>query len=126
MSDQLYGFEKKTRKEDLMDLQARLSPEAAADDETFRRMIERSVLVLELYDGELADALKVSRPTVNRWRNGRNLPHPVMRNPIIRWLKQEVRAKLRRLQAIERDRRATAAPGPRVRAAAGRTALRVK
>ena len=40
-------------------------------------------------DSELADALSVSRPTISRWRRGKNLPHKAMRQAILDWLVKE-------------------------------------
>jgi len=40
------------------------------------------------YIVKLADELKVSQSTINRWRNGRNLPHPNIAEPIIERLEE--------------------------------------
>jgi len=40
------------------------------------------------YIGELADELRVSKPTIKRWVNGRNLPHPKITEPIIKRLEE--------------------------------------
>jgi len=55
------------------------------DDEAFRDIIERSVamgVAVKMFSSKLS----VSQPTVNRWKNGLNLPHPLMRHHIYRWL----------------------------------------
>lgn len=41
-----------------------------------------------LDDAKLADYLNVSRPTIERWRNKRNYPHPFMIPGILRALKE--------------------------------------
>jgi len=38
-------------------------------------------------DQELGDGLGVSRSTFNRWTQGKNLPHPVMRKKILSYFK---------------------------------------
>lgn len=38
-------------------------------------------------DVELATMLRVSWPTIQRWRAGESAPHPVGREPILRALK---------------------------------------
>jgi hypothetical protein len=37
-------------------------------------------------DNELADALSVSKPTITRWKAGKNLPHDAMRLPVLKFL----------------------------------------
>lgn len=108
----------------LADFQALLSQESAVDDEQFQHVIGRAVEALEMSDEDLADNIKVSRPTINRWKNGRNLPHPLMRRPIIAWLNQQVTAKLRLLSRLEGG--ATQPRRTRVRAAGAGAALRAK
>ncbi len=50
--------------------------------------------MLELEDGELADILKVSRPTVSRWARGEAAPHRLGRMPALQVLIDLVRARL--------------------------------
>lgn len=108
----------------LTDFQALLSQESAVGDEQFQHVIGQAVEALEMSDEDLADNIKVSRPTINRWKNGRNLPHPLMRGPIIAWLNQQVAAKLRFLSRLEGS---TNQPRrTRVRAAGAGAALRSK
>lgn len=52
------------------------------DDGQFRHLINACQAVLEMSDQEIGGKLMVSRPTVNRWVNGKNLPHRAMRKPI--------------------------------------------
>lgn len=51
-------------------------------DEEFQVMIERALECVT--EEELADAISVSQPSVERWSRGENLPHPVMRKHIAR------------------------------------------
>ena len=69
------------------------------DDGVFLRLFRRVQELLELSDQQIGDSLRVSRPTVNRWMNGRNLPHPLMRIPIAKWAVEQV---IRRLKVLEK------------------------
>jgi hypothetical protein len=57
------------------------------DDAAFTSIVARGMTVLRLLDSDLALPLGVSRPTVNRWKNGANAPHPAMRKHVFAWLK---------------------------------------
>ena len=57
------------------------------DDAASSSVVARGMAVLSLLDSDLATNLSVSRPTVNRWKNGANAPHPVMRKHVFDWLK---------------------------------------
>ncbi len=39
--------------------------------------------LLNMDDTQIADALKVSRPTISRWANGKSFPHGLMRKLVI-------------------------------------------
>lgn len=65
------------------------------DDDGFSILLKRAQHHFGLSDGDLADEFLVSRPTVNRWINGRNLPHRVMRKPITEWIAAEAARWLR-------------------------------
>ena len=53
------------------------------DDDTFQGMMIRAVSMLGLV--EVATQLKVSKPTVERWTKGTNLPHMALRPSIQNW-----------------------------------------
>lgn len=55
-------------------------------DDDFRTVFIDAVSFLEMTDGEIAGALRISRPTVSRWKCGRNLPHPGFRGPVLKCL----------------------------------------
>lgn len=76
------------------------------NDTRFSLLISRARLLFEMSDAELATELLVSRPTVNRWINGRNLPHRAMRRPILDWIAKRASQKLRvrRETAVARER----------------------
>lgn len=56
------------------------------DTEMFHELLQRAMSLLNLGDKDLAHQFNVSRPTVSRWRTGKNAPHPAMRTPIYSWL----------------------------------------
>jgi len=69
-------------------------------DEEFPKMLLLAQLLLEISDQEMADALSVSRPTINRWTNKRNLPYLAMRKPVSTWISKRVAEKIRSLDAL--------------------------
>ena len=73
------------------------------DDGAFRAVVARGMDVLQLLDSDLAHQFGVSRPTVTRWRNGANAPHPAMRKPVFAWLKGRASALLNR-EPVAADR----------------------
>ncbi len=48
--------------------------------------IAKGIINTNMTHQEIADALLVSRSTINRWATGKNLPHRAMRKPILEWL----------------------------------------
>jgi len=68
----------------------RVKPAAMTDDETFLAALEE---VRKIHsDLEISTALGVSLSTVNRWTQGKSLPHPVYRKPILTWIKNNAKA----------------------------------
>jgi hypothetical protein len=55
-------------------------------DEQFKTLLNRGMELLRLIDADISKEFGVSRPTVNRWRNGANAPHPAMRKPLFNYL----------------------------------------
>jgi hypothetical protein len=45
---------------------------------TFKEKLELALRGTNIENGDLCRVLGVSRPTVQRWRNGVNEPHPAM------------------------------------------------
>ena len=72
-------------------------------DGEFQRILGEAQALLEMSDQEIADALSVSRPTVNRWVNGKNLPYYAMRKPILSWIGDQLTVKVKRLEASARQ-----------------------
>lgn len=73
------------------DLARRIEIEHDAD---FRAFVHKARLVLEMTESDIADALSVSRPTYNRWVNGRNTPHPLMRQSCVNRILKLVQRKI--------------------------------
>jgi len=87
-----------TRERTLRDLREHLSECDVRQDGAFHEAFCEALLLLELSDQDVADGLLVSRPTVNRWKNGKNLPHPALRKPIFSWCSELAARKLRLLE----------------------------
>lgn len=52
------------------------------NDRQFMHLVICSMQELNLTDKDVAEMIGVSIPTVERWKNGKNAPHPAMR-PVI-------------------------------------------
>ena len=79
-----------------------------ADDAKFQDLLNESQRVLELSDSEVADILMVSRPTINRWSNGKNLPHRRVRKAVFTWIADTAS---KRLRIVEKSRAVFGAAG---------------
>jgi len=66
----------------------------------FQSLLNRAQALLEMNDQEIGDALRVSRPTVNRWMRGKSLPHRALRKPIAEWVLRQLTLKIKRIEAI--------------------------
>jgi hypothetical protein len=89
-----------SREASLGDLLKRSASEAdVRSDKLFHEVFREAKRLLELSEDEISEVLLVTRPTVNRWVNGRNLPHPAMRRSIFDWIHKEAR---RRFDNIKR------------------------
>lgn len=77
---------------------------AAEDDNTalFHDLISRSATVLGLTDKDFAKGFKISRPSVNRWRNGMSAPQPVMRKYVYDFLVKRTQELIRLHEKEER------------------------
>lgn len=67
-----------------------------SDDAVFQFLLKQSELVLGMSDADLAREFRVSRPTVNRWRSGKNAPYFMARKGIIEFLKRKTRSKIKK------------------------------
>jgi DNA-binding transcriptional regulator YiaG len=84
-----------TREQDLRDVREHLSGCNVKQDLAFFEALAHALRTLELSDQDVADGLLVSRPTVNRWKNNKNLPHPALRKPVLGWLMEQTNKRLR-------------------------------
>jgi hypothetical protein len=91
-----------TRLAELRDFGARVGRMNLEDDGNFQTLLFEARMILELTDLAIAEALRVSRPTVNRWIRGKNLPHPALRASIMKWVVDAVvsRIKLVKSQGV--------------------------
>ena len=81
--DELRGFEERAR---------RLNVD---NENEFRTFISDARVILEMSEANMADALSVSRPTFNRWVNGRSTPHPLMRPSVVSRILSRVTEKIK-------------------------------
>ncbi|HEX3104997.1 MAG TPA: helix-turn-helix transcriptional regulator [Terriglobales bacterium] len=75
-------------------------------DETFRVALRDAQVLLELSQEGIAEALLVSRPTVNRWLRGKNLPSNALRKAVFRWVAEQLDERTRVLTRSSRLRAA--------------------
>jgi transcriptional regulator with XRE-family HTH domain len=59
-------------------------------DSDFQKALQFAQRLLEMSDREIGDALSVSRPSVNRWMNGANLPYNAMRKGVFDWIEKSL------------------------------------
>jgi transcriptional regulator with XRE-family HTH domain len=110
-----------TRRVELEAFQAELANANLQDSAVFRSILTKTLAALEMTEAALADAIMVSRPTVNRWIRGESAPHMLARQTLVRYLAGQVRGRLRALPKpeVERERQASFGRGGRM-AAKGR------
>jgi hypothetical protein len=105
---------------ELRDYVRSLQEAEARDDSTFHSLLSRGFDLLRLIDKDIAHGFGVSRPTVTRWRNGVNAPHPAMRKPLYVWLEQRAQAVIRSTRRQQSSGRSDS-PTPLPMAALGRS-----
>lgn len=64
------------------------------DAELFHEVFAGTCDTLSLEDVDVSNALPVDRTTVNRWRNGKSVPRPLMRKPVYRFLAARLRKRM--------------------------------
>ena len=96
-----------TRRAALAELRDEANLADLADDAKFQEVLVKSQTIFELSDRELADILMVSRPTINRWSNGKNLPHRRARKAVFSWIAFDASKRLRILEKGRAVRSAT-------------------
>jgi hypothetical protein len=80
------GYAKGDIRGELDDYVNELEAANLEDDECFRTLLIRGMVLLSLNDDSAARFFDVSRPTVARWRNGSSKPFPVIREVVKRQL----------------------------------------
>lgn len=78
----------------LRDYIAALKKADQKDDAAFKTLVTNGMDLMQLNDSDLSHHFGVSRPTVNRWRNGANAPLPTLRKHVYLWLKHRASALL--------------------------------
>lgn len=72
-------------------------PESLA--EGFGSVVAQGMTLLGLTDAEVAREFDMSRPSVNRWRNGNAAPHPRLRKQVIAYLARKAERVLQNYES---------------------------
>ena len=91
-----------TRIEELHELLARASALNVREDAAFQAVMRATPGILEMSEAQIADALSISRPTFNRWINGKSLPHIAMRTPAVSWLVDQLNTRIKNRSGYSR------------------------
>ncbi len=73
-----------------------------SDDGCFVEIIRAAQIILEISDSEMGDLVEVSRPTVNRWKRGVNLPYVLARRAVVGVVVREVSKRRRHREGAKR------------------------
>lgn len=71
---------------ELLEYKRSLQAANTEDAKLFRSLLDQGMKLLGLIDKDVSHKFGLSRPSVTRWRNGKNAPHPALRGPVYRWL----------------------------------------
>ena len=77
-----YNNRKSKRDKELVQFIKELRNAEPEDTPVFNRLLARSEVILILSDSDLARQLRISRPTVNRWRTDKNAPAVYIREHV--------------------------------------------
>ena len=88
-----------TRISEIEALRVQARSASITDDKGFVEILGMFQSLLEMSDQQIADSIKVSRPTVNRWIRGKNLPHRGMRKPLFDWIVTQTTKRMRFLES---------------------------
>ena len=91
-----------TRVEELREFEQRARMLDTNDEMAFRAFLGGARVILEKSEADIADFLTISRPTFNRWINGRSTPHPLMRPAVVSRILGEVTSKVSVLASYSR------------------------
>lgn len=89
------------RKAVLTDLRDQANMADLSDDPAFQRLLNACQGLFEMSDDELAEIFMVSRPTINRWSNGKNLPHRRVRKAVFNWISNTALKRVRMIEKYE-------------------------
>lgn len=78
--------------------------DAASAKTAFTSLFERGCLLLDLDDDQAAKVFDTSRPNASRWRRGKVVPPAA--GLVLRFMREEVDAKVKTLKKIETQRAA--------------------
>lgn len=67
------------------------------DRALFTDLVSSSMALLNMDDAAVAGKMPVSRSAVNRWRNGKNVPLPMMRKPVYKFFIRKMRKRAAQL-----------------------------
>jgi DNA-binding transcriptional regulator YiaG len=84
-----------SRIDELNELLVRARQIDVRNEADFQDILRDARGVLEMSESQIADALSISRPTFNRWINGRSLPHIAMRTPAITWISEQLNSRIK-------------------------------
>jgi DNA-binding XRE family transcriptional regulator len=98
----VYDAVTRSRADALQQFQHELRMADIKTDVEFQRVFLEARALLDMSDQEIADAVSASRPTVNRWANGKNLPYLAVRRAVISWIDKQLSLTIRRLNAAAR------------------------
>jgi DNA-binding XRE family transcriptional regulator len=110
----------KERIEQFRDFHMRLELQDLENNQIFQAVMQETQVLLEMSDSEIANALSISRPTLNRWINGRTSPHLAVKKAAVAWIGEQVAIRVRLLQST----RSTFGPGSSTPAYGGRFAAK--
>lgn len=65
------------------------------DNFVFAVLFIRGVAMLQLRYKDIATGLRISRYTMALWKQGKNLPDPLIRGAVLEWLVQQVQPVLK-------------------------------
>jgi len=78
----------------LIEFEQALLSISSRDDQQFSWAVRTAVNLLQLSHLEIAEKFGISRPSVTRWINGKNFPHPALRPVIYRWLADQAAERI--------------------------------
>ena len=61
------------------------------DNALFARLVSEGMTLLNITDKDVAREFGISRPTVDRWKDGSASPHPYIRPLVFKWLKEKAK-----------------------------------